>query len=57
MLGVNDLARQGALRFKDTTDGEYLSPKNVLPIPPLVNLPKSLVVADKLKMILKVFKI
>ena len=40
LLGVNDEARGGALRFSETVNGPYLSPKDKLSIPPLIDLPK-----------------
>jgi serine/threonine-protein kinase HipA len=40
LLGVNDEARQGALRFSDLPDENiFLSPKKKISIPPLVDLP------------------
>ncbi len=40
LLGVNDELRQGALRFSEKIDGEFLSPKDKQSIPPLIELPK-----------------
>ena len=48
LLGVNDIARQGALRFKKSLDGEFLSIPNLKPIPPLVNLSKLLVATENI---------
>jgi serine/threonine-protein kinase HipA len=47
LLGVNDQARQGALRFSDTTGGPYLALKGKKTIPPLVKKgwPRSSVMA------------
>lgn len=45
LLGVNDEARQGALRFSDTLGEPYLALKGKRTIPPLVELPR-LVVSD-----------
>jgi len=44
LLGVNDEARQGAIRFSENGDGEapFLSPREETSIPPLVDLPKLL---------------
>ena len=43
LLGVNDEARQGALRFSLPSQvEEFLAPKSQRAIPPLVNLPKLL---------------
>lgn len=47
LLGVNDELRQGALRFSEKIDGEFLSPKDKNSIPPLVDLPKLLAASDK----------
>jgi len=47
LLGVSDELRQGALRFSEKINGEFLSPKNKNSIPPLVDLPKLLVASDK----------
>lgn len=38
-LGVNDEARQGALRFSETEGGPFLNPASETAIPPLVALP------------------
>ncbi len=42
LLGVNDEARQGALRFSLEPKGEYLAAKDKTSIPPLVDLPRLL---------------
>ena len=42
LLGVNDEARQGALRFSENGDEPFLSPREETSIPPLVDLPKLL---------------
>lgn len=47
LLGVNDEARQGALRFSDTPDGSFLAPKGQRTIPPLVDLPKLLSATER----------
>ncbi|MAX25310.1 MAG: phosphatidylinositol kinase [Phycisphaeraceae bacterium] len=47
LLGVNDEARQGALRFSESVDGPYLSPKGQRAIPPLVDLPKLLLATER----------
>lgn len=49
LLGVNDTARQGALRFKEALDGDFLSVPNIMPIPPMVNLPKLLAAAENIE--------
>ncbi len=38
LLSVNDIARQGALRFSTSDTGPYLAPDNHPPIPPWVKL-------------------
>jgi len=48
LLGVNDHARQGALRFSETPGGPFLSSNNQHAIPPLVELPKLLGAAERL---------
>jgi serine/threonine-protein kinase HipA len=45
LLGVSDLTRQGALRFRVLPDGPYLDPD--LTVPKLVELPRLLRAADK----------
>jgi serine/threonine-protein kinase HipA len=47
LLGVNDELRQGALRFSEKIDGEFLSPKEKRSIPPLIDLPKLLAASEK----------
>lgn len=47
LLSVDDEARQGALRFKETLDGPFLAPENSMRIPPLVELPKLLSAAER----------
>ena len=42
LLGVNDEARQGALRFSENGGETFLTPKGEKSIPPLVDLPKLL---------------
>lgn len=38
LLGVGDIARQGALRFKETPDGPFLASGDGVTVPPLVRL-------------------
>ncbi|MES2984703.1 MAG: HipA domain-containing protein [Pseudomonadota bacterium] len=38
LLGVGDIARQGALRFAEQEGGEFLAPQDTASIPPLVRL-------------------
>lgn len=40
LLGVNDEARQGALRFSENPSGPFLTSKEKTSIPPLIELPK-----------------
>ncbi len=48
LLGVNDEARQGALRFSVSPDESvFLSPKHKMSIPPLVDLPKLLSATER----------
>jgi serine/threonine-protein kinase HipA len=47
LLGVNDEARQGALRFSDAPDGPFLSPREQRTIPPLVDLPRLLSATER----------
>lgn len=47
LLAVNDYSRQGALRFKQKPDGDFLTAKDRKAIPPLVDLPKLLAASDK----------
>lgn len=46
LLGVNDEARQGALRFASERDGPFLAVDNPTSIPPLVELPGLLFAAQ-----------
>jgi len=46
LLGVNDFARQGALRFSKTIDSPYLKESAQNSIPPLIQLPKLLSAAQ-----------
>lgn len=49
LLGVNDEARQGALRFSALpNENIFLSPKKKISIPPLVDLPKLLSATERL---------
>ena len=45
LIGVSDLTRQGALRFRKSADGPYLDPD--LTVPKMVELPRLLRAADK----------
>ncbi len=47
LLGVNDEARQGALRFSLEAEGPYLTPKGKESIPPLVDLPRLLSATER----------
>ena len=49
LLGVNDEARQGALRFSLEDGGPYLTPndKESIPIPPLIDLPRLLSATER----------
>jgi len=47
LLGVNDEARQGALRFSHNPDGPFLTPKGKTSIPPLIDLPRLLSAAER----------
>jgi serine/threonine-protein kinase HipA len=47
LLGVNDEARQGALRFSHTPDGPFLALKSKKTIPPLVELPRLLSATER----------
>jgi len=47
LLGVNDEARQGALRFSLEDGGPYLTSKNKESIPPLIDLPKLLSATER----------
>jgi len=46
LLGVNDEARQGALRFALEEGGAFVATGDAAPIPPLVELPRLLAAAD-----------
>lgn len=46
LLGVNDEARQGALRFSLQDGGPYLTSKDKESIPPLIDLPRLLSVTE-----------
>lgn len=48
LMFVNDDARQGALRFKDNPEGEFLFPADIKPIPPLIKLPELLSASEKI---------
>lgn len=48
ILGVNDFARQGALRFRDSGSDVFLTPSDSDPIPPLVQLPALLKAAHNI---------
>jgi serine/threonine-protein kinase HipA len=47
LLGVNDEARQGALRFSLNPDGPFLTTKGKNSIPPLIDLPRLLSAAER----------
>ncbi len=47
LLGVNDELRQGALRFSEKSDGEFLSSENKNSIPLLISLPKLLSASER----------
>ena len=47
LLGINDEARQGALRFKTNKDSFYLAPQEKNAIPPLIALPKLLSASER----------
>jgi serine/threonine-protein kinase HipA len=47
LLGVNDEARQGALRFSHTPDEPFLALKSKKTIPPLVELPRLLSATER----------
>ena len=46
VLGVSDVARQGALRFAPAEDQEFLAKPDALSVPPLVELPKLMAAAS-----------
>lgn len=45
LVGVGDIARQGALRFSESEGGPFLAPGDVSQIPPLIKLPELLAAA------------
>ena len=47
LLRVSDRSRQGALRFKSETDGEFLGDADRDPVPPLIELPRLLAASDR----------
>ena len=47
LLGINDEARQGALRFKIQEDGPFLTSPETNAIPPLVALPRLLSASER----------
>ena len=47
LLMVNDMTRQGALRFRLDPDGPFLADSGGIVLPPLVDLPKLLQASDK----------
>lgn len=47
LLGVNDELRQGALRFSEKIDGEFLSMQNKNSVPLLIDLPKLLAASER----------
>ena len=47
LLGINDEARQGALRFKNQNNSSFLAPPEKNAIPPLVSLPKLLSASER----------
>lgn len=47
LLGVNDEARQGALRFSLEDGGPYLTPQDKQSIPPLIDLPRLLSATER----------
>ena len=48
LLFVNDIARQGALRFKTEDNEEFQYPSNIRAIPPLIDLTKLLAASEKI---------
>ena len=48
LLFVNDMARQGALRFKTEDNEEFQYPSNIRAIPPLIDLTKLLAASEKI---------
>ncbi len=49
LLGVNDEARQGALRFATTPGGPFLSAGKTSQVPPLIALPRLLAASDHIE--------
>jgi serine/threonine-protein kinase HipA len=47
LLGANDEARQGALRFRETPQGPFQAPPQKDAIPPLITLPKLLAASER----------
>ena len=47
LLGVNDEARQGSLRFSEEVDGPFLNPRDRESIPPLIDLPRLLSASER----------
>lgn len=47
LLGVNDEARQGALRFSEGESGPFLAQRSESTIPPLIELPKLLSASER----------
>ena len=47
LLGVNDETRQGALRFSESPNDQYLASTKIGSIPPLVRLPELLSASEK----------
>ena len=45
---VDDVARQGALRFKNTPEGEFIYSAELKPVPPLIKLPELLSASEKI---------
>ena len=48
LLYVNDIARQGALRFKTDENGVFMFPSEIKSIPPIVDLAKLLAASEKI---------
>lgn len=48
LLYVNDVVRQGALRFKTEENGDFLFPSEIKSIPPIVDLAKLLAASEKI---------
>ncbi len=48
LLYVNDIARQGALRFKTDENGAFMFPSEIKSIPPIVDLAKLLAASEKI---------